>query len=219
VDSLQVNKSKLLKEVKEAQETLHAFYCRTLKDGMDLRDDGLRWCIKAIWKTSNPVPVSAFPKYLDEDSVTFLLRLAQIDLEVKSLLFELNDSRNKVSRDTHTSFEKSNEEIIRNVRFRLKMLSQTSKVVKAKLDISADLALEYTEKRLHVTDFCKIKEKIREKEGLKNRLSQVEIKRVVESYKIGESDVGILHIIRSLVGDKYRDFRTLTQKNSKSGKV
>lgn len=213
LDSLQSIKSKMIKDIKEVQETLHTFYCRTLKDGMDVRDDGLRWCIKAIWKTSNPVPVSAFPKYLDESSITFLLKVAQLDLEIKSLTSELNQIKNQVSRDTHTSFERTNDDAIKSVRIRLKMLSQTSKAVKEKIHIlDEDEDREDVEKRIQVHDVCRIRDKLKEKQKNINDLSEVEIRRVVENYNVGDSTVGILHVVKSLVGNKSRDFRTLTFK-------
>ena len=213
LDSLQSNKSKLIKDIKEVQETLHTFYCRTLKDGMDVRDDGLRWCIKAIWKTSNPVPVSAFPKYLDESSITFLLKVAQLDLEIKSLTSELNQLKNQVSRDTHTSFEKSNDDAIKNVRIRLKMLSQTSKAIKEKIHILDEEGdREDVEKRMQVHDACRVRDSLKEKQKNINDLSEFEIRRVVENYNAGDSTVGILHVVKSLVGNKSRDFRNLTFK-------
>lgn len=218
LDTWQDLKNKIQKEVKDSQETLIAFYCRTLKDGMDLRDDGLRWCIKAIWKTSHPVPVSSFPSYLDEGSVTFLLKIAQFDLEIKALTSKLQVLRNEMKRNhLFTSMEKPSSEVFRGIKERLKMISQTSKVVKVKGNVEIKGSLKENDLVASQTpDLCEIKEKIKEKERLINKLSEDEIRRIAENYNNVNHSVGILHIVRSLVGDKMKNFRVLAQRSRPS---
>ena len=219
LELLQETKNKVQKEVKDAQETLQAFYCRTLKDGMDLREDGLRWCIKAIWKTAHPVPVSSFPNFLDEGSITFLLKISQTDLEIKHLASKLQALRNELKRNNlYTSMEKPNSEVFKGIKERLKFISQTSKAVKIKenMEIRGINLPENEAFIAQVPDLTELKEKIKEKENLTNKLSDEEIRRIVQNHNPEIESVGILHIVRSLVGDKIKNFRVLAQRRKLS---
>lgn len=219
LELLQETKNKVQKEVKDTRETLQAFYCRTLKDGMDLREDGLRWCIKAIWKSAHPVPVSSFPNFLDEGSITFTLKISQIDLEIKFLTGKLQVLRNELKRSNfYTSMEKPYSEVFKGIRERLRFISQTSKAVKIKenMEIKGTGRVGNEGFIAQVPDLCEIKEKIKEKENLISKLSEEEIRRIVQNYNPEIESVGILHIVRSLVGDKIKNFRVLAQRRKLS---
>ena len=216
LEGAQEKKKQLLKELKELQEIMLAFHCNNLKEGMDLRDDGIRWCIKAIWNMNQPVPISSFPKFLDEESAEFLLVVAQIDLQVNELEKKLTVIRDRLKDDRlDTSISKTSLEMVNSVRGRLRIISQKSKNiytgrVHTEENEENSIREESVEK---FNEIDQLKNGMRELNNTKTHLSAQEIKRIVENYSTNKrnNEVGLLHVIKCLVGEKSRDFRKLTQ--------
>lgn len=64
------------KEVlKDIRFDLLNHYKKVLKEGKDLRSEGLCWIIKAIWGIGETVMFSYFPNFLDEKCVKFLFEV------------------------------------------------------------------------------------------------------------------------------------------------
>ena len=216
LDDAHGKKQEYLKELKEMQEIMLAFHCNNLKNGMDLRDDGIRWCIKAIWNMNQPVPISSFPKFLDEESAEFLLVVAQIELQINELEKKLSVFRDRLKDNRlDTSISKTSLEMIRSVKGRLKQISQKSKNidtgrVHTEETEEASIREECTER---FNDIDQLKNEIREENNAKLQLSAQEIRRIVENYSTSHrnKEVGLLHVIKCLVGERSRDFRKLTQ--------
>ena len=61
---------------------LRDFYYRALKEGKACRSDGIRWVIKGIWTMGEDVPVSAFPSFLDRESMQYLLDQAEREVDL-----------------------------------------------------------------------------------------------------------------------------------------
>ena len=216
IESLQDIKRNLQNELKEIQENLLAFYCKNLKDGMDLREDGIRWCIKKIWKMNQPVPISSFPKYLDQKSSFFLLNMSNIDLEIVKLEINLSDYREQIKKDMNSSrTSKSPTDLYRTVKNRIRIASQKSRALSTKkIYIKEEENLFSADNSLiRYHDINYLKETIKEKENIKANLSLAEIQRVVENYKIDNNELGLMHVIRCLVGEKLKDFRKYLQLN------
>lgn len=195
------------------QEILISFYCKTLKDGMDLREDGIKWCIKATWKLSQPIPFRSFPKFLDDESAQYLLRTSQLELEIENLKEKLNKYREQIKRDSSQNrLAKTQKELFNVIRSRLKQITQKSQFLNSNAIVTEDtLSTSYFDASYDkYTDINSLKVQIREKEKLKNILTDQEVKRVVQNYKPeADNNIGIMHIIRALVGDKVRVYRAM----------
>jgi hypothetical protein len=72
--------------LKEGKSRLLEFYFKVLKEGKACRVDGIRWAVKAIWTQGEAVPVSAFPAFLDKESVQHLLDQADREIELAGFL-------------------------------------------------------------------------------------------------------------------------------------
>lgn len=70
----------------QGKSRLLEFYFKVLKEGKACRVDGIRWAVKAIWTQGEAVPVSAFPAFLDKESVQHLLDQADREIELAGFL-------------------------------------------------------------------------------------------------------------------------------------
>ena len=61
-------------------------YYRVLQIGLDTRQDGLSWILKALWILGEDVKVSKFPKYLDSRAISFIFDYAKINTVLSDLL-------------------------------------------------------------------------------------------------------------------------------------
>jgi hypothetical protein len=213
--SYQTHKKNCQKELKDLQDSLINFYCMNLKEGMDLREDGIRWTIKSLWKMKQAVPVSAFPRYLDDESSHFLLFMAEKDLESTFLQKRLDQLREEIKKDhMNSGFTKSPKELfdivqgrLRDIKRRTKALSlDSSEIIQfGKTDENENSVYRYDEIK-HLKNQLK-----NDKESVASLMME-EVKRVVGNYNPETTkNVGITHIIRCLVGDKYKDFRKLAR--------
>ena len=82
--------------LQKIKEGIVNFYCNILKQGMDIREDGIRWAIKAMWKINEPVPISMFPKFIDDESAYFLLKMTKKDLKLDFLNKKLEEIKKKI---------------------------------------------------------------------------------------------------------------------------
>ncbi|OMJ80604.1 hypothetical protein SteCoe_19088 [Stentor coeruleus] len=207
------------KELKEYQEQIVMLYCRALRDGKDLRSDGLRWVIKALWAMNEPIPLSAFPKFIDEESIQFLLEIAEKDVEIEMYERELERLRTEVKNQRPSSTAPSTRNLYRDVKQRLRDISQSS-VGKPAISPSYTEETEISQKSYSkletniYTGISELRDKIYKIHELVKEMTNNEIKRVTESYQpnqSGEEEIGIMHIIRCLVGDKVREFNKYTR--------
>lgn len=209
----QVHKKNCGKELKELKENLINFYCMNLKEGMDLREDGLRWLIKALWSMNQPVPVSAFPKYLDDESSLFLLNLAEKDLETIYLSRKLNELREEIKKDRlNSSFTKSPLELYGIVKERLREIKQKTRPLSLNSTLtseSRDSCEDYKYSRYD--EIQRIKSKLKYNETTVAQMTADEINRVVSLYNSENCQVGITVLLRALVGNKYREFRRVAK--------
>ena len=164
---------------------------------------------------AQPVPFSSFPKFLDEESDHFLLTMAKIDMEIDELSQKLKKHREKIKNDKlDSSFSKTPRELFDIVKERLRNISQKTRALSRPRDSNLETLNSTTydfffEK---YDDVNSLKQKIKQKEQKKSALSNEEIKRVVERYKAdNDNEIGLLHIVKCLVGEKSKDYRNLTQ--------
>lgn len=213
LESVQESKKRQIQDLKDQQEIMFGFLCKNLKEGIDLREDGIRWCIKAIWKMNQAVPISSFPKYLDDISAQFLLVLTKIDLEVEDLEKKLQGYRGQIKEDRpEMSLSKSSYEMIQSVRSRIKLLTQKSRDVSTgKVHIGDTIETNREGNVDRYNDINFIKKAIKELSKTRSQLSLQELKRVIEihSRESHDKEIGIWHVIKCLFGEKSRDFRKL----------
>ena len=205
LDVYQEHKRTCQKELKDLQESLINFYCRNLKDGMDLRPDGIRWTIKALWTMKQPVPISSFPRYLDDESAHFLLTMAGKDLEIEILRKRLDELREEIKKERLTNFSKTPVQLYEIVKDRLKEIKKSSKGVNESFLAENSV---FDERSFRYDEIKTCKNTLKNEENNIATLTLDEVKRVVATYNPDNNHgVGLLHIIKTLVGDKHRDFR------------
>jgi len=207
LEQKQAYKRACLKELKDLQEMLINFYCTNLREGMDLRDDGIRWTIKSLWNMNQSVPVSAFPKFLDDDSSHFLLMLSEKELETTYFLNKLTEMREEIKKDRmNASFCKSPNELFTIVKGRLHDIKQKSRALSASCEFMLQTTSEFSTARYD--EIKGTKSKLKETEKFIAKATLEEVKRVIAGYAPESfKNVGISHVIRTLVGEKFKDFR------------
>jgi hypothetical protein len=198
----------------DLKENISNLYFRILKEGKDLRNEGLKWIVKALWAHESFVPVSTFPKFLDEDNIIFILKLSEKDLELENLTEKIEIMRREVkSRRTNTSVS-SSRELFQSVKSRLRDLSRS--VMSSPLEVRRDelQTREYEKNSSCYSEIGGMRERFNKIHESVREMTENEIKRTTENYKNspGEAEgVGLYHLIKCLVGDKVREFNKYTR--------
>ena len=69
---------------RNTKQKLMRHYLELLYNGKEIRNDGLIWIIKAIWKMGENVPLSFMPTFLDLDAIKYLFNMTKISIEIDS---------------------------------------------------------------------------------------------------------------------------------------
>lgn len=89
-----------LKEFKEkhnlVKNELLVHYHKLLLEGKDTRKDGLSWIIQAIWNLKSNIIMSFMPKFLDEDSISFLFLYSDKLVEISKIQKEIETINGKI---------------------------------------------------------------------------------------------------------------------------
>jgi len=89
-----------IKKYKEEMETIRnklmLHYHMLLNEGVETRQEGLVWFIKAIWNLGHNVIMSYMPNYLDERSIDFFFSIAHKDYELIKMRNEIEDIKRKL---------------------------------------------------------------------------------------------------------------------------
>ena len=91
---------------KNTKVELLKHYLELLYVGKEVRNEGLIWIIKSIWKLGENVPISFMPKFLDFDAIQFLFNYAKISNEleyIKKLIRELKHKLKEKVNNTQIS--------------------------------------------------------------------------------------------------------------------
>ena len=75
-------------------DKLYIHYLTILKNGKDTREEGLGWVICEILDLKKKVMMSFLPKYLDENCVLYLFKMAHLLKKIKNLEQKLYDLKN-----------------------------------------------------------------------------------------------------------------------------
>jgi hypothetical protein len=172
---------------------------------------------------SEPIPLSAFPKFIDEESAHFLLLMAEKDLELEKCEKALNSLRKEIKNKRPNSAVSSARSLYDNIRKRLRDISQSTIGV----EIEKKKPLESSFRETASKEYFKANHNYNEASGLREKIGNIhnivkettttEIKRVTELYQINPGNaesVGLFHVIRCLVGDKVREFNKYTRSST-----
>ena len=87
------------KHLDKSLETLLDHYHKILYEGLDTRQEGLSWVIKAIWKLGQNVNISFFPKFLDPISIDYLFTVAHKSVEIGQLKSEIDKKKVELQKE------------------------------------------------------------------------------------------------------------------------
>ena len=110
-------------------------FLQLLKEGWDAREEGVSWIIKELWKLKEAVPISAFPNFLDDGAVQYLIEYAQKSLEydeIKTIYEDLKSKLKYLREGTKNSNGKSKDSLnkISEVKSKLQHMCKKVKVKK-----------------------------------------------------------------------------------------
>ena len=83
-------------ELKTIKNKLMLHYHRILNDGLDTRQEGLIWVIKAIWNLGHNVIMYYMPNYLDEKAISFLFSIAHKEFALQKIRSDIEDHKAKL---------------------------------------------------------------------------------------------------------------------------
>ena len=81
------------------QNELSNYYHNLLYEGLDVRQEGLCWIIKAIWQIGVNVQLTYLPSFLDNESIDYLFTVAHKTVELKHIGEEIEKEKAKLQKD------------------------------------------------------------------------------------------------------------------------
>lgn len=87
---------KYKEEMESIRNKLMLHYHTILNEGIDTRQEGLVWLIKAIWNLGHNVIMSYMPNYLDEKSIDFFFSIAHKDYELLKMRTDIEEIKRKL---------------------------------------------------------------------------------------------------------------------------
>jgi hypothetical protein len=82
-------------QIEQIQHEQIQHYYDVLQVGVDTRQEGLSWIIKALWTLDENVKISRLPKFLDSKAISFLFEYTKMNQE-------LNESTKSLPRMSHS---------------------------------------------------------------------------------------------------------------------
>ena len=82
--SLNIEIGELKNVTNNIKEKLVKHYQELLYNGKEIRNEGLVWIIKAIWKLGENVPMSFMPTFLDLNGINYLFNMARLSIELET---------------------------------------------------------------------------------------------------------------------------------------
>lgn len=113
-DQLKLRTQEVKEDIKKYKEEMEIIrnklmlhYHTLLNEGVDTRQEGLVWLIKAIWNLGHNVIMSYMPNYLDEKSIDFFFSIAHKDYELQKMRNEIEDIKRKLKGNIGDDSKKS----------------------------------------------------------------------------------------------------------------
>ena len=85
----------------DCEQKLMSHYEGLLYQGKDIRNDGLVWIIKSMWKLGKNVPMQYIPTFLDFRAIEFLFKLANKSIELENNKNLLNKTKKDLTYKIH----------------------------------------------------------------------------------------------------------------------
>ena len=100
-------------------QTLSGYYYQILKNGIDVRRNGLSWVVVKLMELRAYVDRHYFPLFLDEEEINYLLRVGVKIHELSELikLFQILKEKQKILRDKHINEEVKKEKELQSNSF------------------------------------------------------------------------------------------------------
>ena len=97
-------------------QTLSGYYYQILKQGIDVRKNGLTWVVVKLMELNSYIDKHYFPSFLDEEQISYILRVGVKIHELNELikLFQILKEKQKILRDKHIDEEVKKEKEIQN---------------------------------------------------------------------------------------------------------
>ena len=196
------------KKEKKIVNRLMTYYKEILFRGKTVKKDGLVWIIKAMWNLGENVPMSFMPEFLDFDSIDYLFKLANKQIEIESCNKKINEIKIKLKKEIgdkydyvklYTNNNKSNDfnESNNNMPSMIKAkaylkMRKDSQIQENenKKDVYKDLVKEFEEKNLQfelinlpdIEYIREIKKRIKQIEDEILELKKKEIRRIYRCF-------------------------------------
>ena len=84
LESLNIEIGELKNVEKSIKQKLMKHYQELLYNGKEIRNEGLIWIIKAIWRLGENVPMSFMPTFLDFNAIKYLFNMARLSIELEA---------------------------------------------------------------------------------------------------------------------------------------
>ena len=102
-ETIKLNLEKLKEEYKKKKIILDSkikylsdYYHKKLYEGIDIRNEGLIWIMKAIWNLDQEIILSYFPTFLDQISIDYLFEVAHRSVIINKIKNEIQNYRKEL---------------------------------------------------------------------------------------------------------------------------
>lgn len=87
------------KEKKDLIEILYYHYLTILRQGLDVRKEGLTWIIREIFDLKKTVLENFLPKFLDDNAIIYLFEITHLSLQKRKLEYLIEQSQSELMND------------------------------------------------------------------------------------------------------------------------
>jgi hypothetical protein len=108
LEALDSKASQIKESLSRVDAALVTHYSDLLKEGTDVRSEGLEWLVKALWNAKVQVNAGHFPRFLDAQAVAGILELARLSVEVVDVQRRLDQKLSKACSLSQSSGRMSN---------------------------------------------------------------------------------------------------------------
>ena len=98
LNEILINKKLIKKELDNKISDLSNYYHKKLYEGLDIRQDGLIWIIRAIWNLDEKINTNYFPNFLDNESIKYLLLIAHKTVDIQNIKNKIEIQKNKLNK-------------------------------------------------------------------------------------------------------------------------
>ena len=209
------------KKEKQIKQKLMEHYQELLYKGKEIRNEGLIWIIKAIWKLDENVPLPFMPNFLDFESIEYLFNLAHMSTELENFKKYLKSQKLQLKNQVDIALVNNNQQSFRNSIFKTNL---KHKKISFRRSISQPAFIknyirknkgaknfnnEYSDNNVNFREMCKILENsknnvnilelpaIHDIDNIQNKIKELELK--ITNYKKEE----VKRIFKEFIDNDY----------------